>query len=99
MEFSPVTAGFTEDVCLVCSNDAGESATAKLKGIVQTSKCTETNCHCKTSFKEKLAKDIPKKEILAYSDIVKNYGNAFDLFFTNTGANTGCSVDSCSLFK
>jgi len=66
---------------------------------VQTSKCTETNCHCNTSFKEKLEKDIPKKEILTYSDTVKNYGNAFDLFFTNTGANTGCSVDGCSLYQ
>ena len=99
MEYSLVTEGFTKDVCLVCSNDTGESATAKLKGIVQTSECTETNCHCKNSFENKLEKDIHKDEILAYSDIVKNYGNAFDLFFTNTGANTGCSVDSCSLYQ
>jgi len=98
LQFSPVTEGFTKAVCLICSNDAGESATAKLTGIVQTSECTETDCHCLTSFEKKPDVDIPKDVTLAYSESVKDYGTAFDVFFTNTGADTGCSVDSCSLF-
>jgi len=88
------------NVCRICRNDAGEKALAKLPGIVQTSKCTETDCHCLTSFEKKPDGDIPKDATLAYSDSdsVKDYGVAFDVFFTNTGADTGCSVDSCSLF-
>jgi len=38
---------------------------------------------------------IPKDVTLAYSSDDKDYGNAFDLFFTN--AKNVCPIDSCVL--
>jgi len=99
VEFTPATLGLDEDICLVCKNVIDESATVKLNGITQTDKCKETDCHCKNSYDKNLDKDIPKEVTLAYSDSNKNFVNAFDTFFTNSGSSTGCSVDSCAIYE
>jgi len=100
LEYKPVTDGFTQDLCLVCSNEINDSVTVHLDSIVQTSKCVATNCHCETAFEKKPENKIPKDAKFAYvENQEKNYGNAFDVFFTNTGANTGCSVDACALYE
>jgi len=36
---------------------------------------------------------------LGYNGYTMSYGNAFDVLFTNSGASTGCPVDSCALYE
>lgn len=36
---------------------------------------------------------------LGYNGNTMSYGNAFDVLFTNSGASTGCPVDSCALYE
>ena len=94
MEYKPVEGGLDEDICFVCSNDAGDSATEKIMGIKQSDKCAETNCQCKTAFNLKADHVIPKDTTFEYSGETEiDIGNAFDIFFTNSEVISGCSVN------
>lgn len=86
LEYSPQDDGFTgSKVCLVCRNDAGDSVTAILSEVTQSSKCTAIKCYCDNAFtKIDDGLVIPKDATLEYSENEKDFGNAFDSFFKNS---------------
>jgi len=87
------------NICLVCSNNAGDSLTAKLDGIKQNSEFVETDGKCKTAFEHKTDGTAPRDKTYTYTDTIKDFGNAFDAFFTNKEDINVCKVNSCKIYE